>query len=92
MFKKFAPHRWISWLGLQIVCLLIFYIAFVVGIYSIYKGVGTFFSPIDTASAARRLYATALLQAALICLVTGTLTRVLKTFARLTRNNLTPKK
>lgn len=92
MFKKLLPHRWVSWLGLQIVCLLIFYIAFVVGIYALWKEVATFISSVDVAAEARRLYAIALLQATFICLITGTLFQVLKTFARETDSILTPKK
>ena len=90
MFKKFAPHRWISWMGLKVICLIIFYIAFAVGIYALWKGLATFFTATDIQT--RRLYITALLQAIILCVTSGTLFHVLKAFARLTRHNLTPKK
>ena len=92
MLKKLLPHRWIPWLGLQVICLIIFYIALVVGIYALWKGIFTFFDAADIQ--ARRLYVAALLQALILCTMSGTLFHVLKACARVSGRlgNLTPKK
>lgn len=94
MFKKLAPHRWISWRGLQAVGLCVFYIAFCVGVYALWQWGSSFLAKSDASALSRRLYLTALLQAVFICLASGAFIHSLKVFALLAKqaSRLTPKK
>ncbi|MBR4681889.1 MAG: hypothetical protein IKP06_01095 [Elusimicrobiaceae bacterium] len=91
MLNKYAPHQWISWRGLRFIALVVFYIAFVVGIYALVRWIGTFVHPSATALLTRRLYLAAWLQATFFCLVSGSFAHALKALQIITQQKY-PKK
>lgn len=85
MYKQFLPHRWISLVGLEIICRLLFYVAFTVAVYALVRWGLSFVTPAQVTSTARRIYGQAAVQGAFFCVLCSALGHTLKTLHRLDR-------
>ena len=76
------PHSWLGLRGLSWIFLFAFYVAFLVGLYSLWQLIVTFFAA--GTPLAKRLFTAAFLQAALLGLGALVVYRVLNTLHQLT--------
>lgn len=84
MLKNILPHRWIKTGALIVICQVLFYIAFVVGFYSLVQLICSLFSA--ELIPARRILFLALFQSFLLCAASACLMRILQALRVLLQN------